>query len=472
MQSKNAQDSALFWRTCAGLACVLLATFVMNVSIFPLFDDLFTYARDVSVFVNSVVLIALGLIAKFRPQWIRYRVLNATALALLVAGGIALVASFATEASVLMTTAACALAAARAWVTVLVGLSVSRMEISKLVTCVALAFVASYAAKALLWFVPTIASIAAFLLLPIAVLALVASEALSILQETQCAEAPADVAITQPSTLLPLASQLFVCLFLFRVAFGFSLRFGEVGGVPLFDFFVIVPVGVVAIVLVATSGKYPSADTVTQASVLCVVGGFFAVAALGTRAHAASVTMLSAGNALFDIVAWVVLAAVAGRNRSAAVVMFSWGRGVSGVGTIVGASIGVWATDALGFNGPAMEIVAGIIILVFVGYALIGLKKFSFVDTIMGVTPVVQQEPVAISAEEEFNRKCDELAQRFALSPREREVFAMLARGRNREYIQEQLVVSRNTVKAHVKHVYAKLGIHTHQELLDLVEGA
>ncbi len=47
----------------------------------------------------------------------------------------------------------------------------------------------------------------------------------------------------------------------------------------------------------------------------------------------------------------------------------------------------------------------------------------------------------------------------------------MLARGRDRAYIEEALVVSRNTVKAHVKHVYAKLGIHSHQELIDLVEG-
>ena len=46
----------------------------------------------------------------------------------------------------------------------------------------------------------------------------------------------------------------------------------------------------------------------------------------------------------------------------------------------------------------------------------------------------------------------------------------MLARGRDSFYIQEQLTVSRNTVKAHVKHIYAKLDIHTHQELLDIVE--
>ena len=46
----------------------------------------------------------------------------------------------------------------------------------------------------------------------------------------------------------------------------------------------------------------------------------------------------------------------------------------------------------------------------------------------------------------------------------------MLARGRDRAYIQEQLVVSRNTVKAHVKHIYAKFDIHSHQDLIDLVE--
>ena len=45
-----------------------------------------------------------------------------------------------------------------------------------------------------------------------------------------------------------------------------------------------------------------------------------------------------------------------------------------------------------------------------------------------------------------------------------------LACGRDRAFIQERLVVSRNTVKAHVKHVYAKLGIHSHQELIALVE--
>ena len=49
-------------------------------------------------------------------------------------------------------------------------------------------------------------------------------------------------------------------------------------------------------------------------------------------------------------------------------------------------------------------------------------------------------------------------------------MFALLAQGRNGAYIQRQLGVSYNTIKTHVAHIYAKLGVHAHQELIDLVE--
>lgn len=47
---------------------------------------------------------------------------------------------------------------------------------------------------------------------------------------------------------------------------------------------------------------------------------------------------------------------------------------------------------------------------------------------------------------------------------------ALLARGRNRKHISEELVVSEETVKSHASSLYHKLGVHTQQELLDLVE--
>ena len=60
------------------------------------------------------------------------------------------------------------------------------------------------------------------------------------------------------------------------------------------------------------------------------------------------------------------------------------------------------------------------------------------------------------------------LSDEFGLTAREREVFVLLAHGRNGRYIMDHLVISRNTAKSHIKHIYFKLGVHSHQELIDL----
>ena len=64
---------------------------------------------------------------------------------------------------------------------------------------------------------------------------------------------------------------------------------------------------------------------------------------------------------------------------------------------------------------------------------------------------------------------CLEIARRYRLSPRETEVFTLLAQGRTRSFIQEELVLSDGTVKTHVTHIYAKLGVHDRQEMMDLI---
>lgn len=456
-----------FWRVCAALAFVLLTTSLMNAVVFPRFDAVFTYARDLSVLANSLALVAIGLVAAVRPSLMRVRAFNLAALACLGVGAVLLVPSLYAQSAVGVTVAASLAAIGRSWVVVVVGMAASRFDLRRIGVCVALAFVAFYLMTAVVWIVPVFVGTLLFLVLPFVSLGLAWAQARPVLEAGEGGQAPLDLSVTQPASFLPFGSQLFVCLFLFRVAFGYSLRFGEVGGVPLSDFLVVVPVAVVALGTVASRKAFP-ADVLTQVSVLFVVAGFFAGTMLTEVAPLASVTLLSAGNTLFDMVAWVTLVAVAARNARGAVAAFAWGRGLTGLGTIVGAGLGVVANGLVGGNVLGIELISGSLILVFVGYALIGLRTFSFAATIEGVEPAV--ESAAKSPEQEFEERCRAVAERFGLSPRELEVFMMLARGRDRAYIQERLVVSRNTVKAHVKHVYAKLDIHTHQELIDLVE--
>lgn len=69
-----------------------------------------------------------------------------------------------------------------------------------------------------------------------------------------------------------------------------------------------------------------------------------------------------------------------------------------------------------------------------------------------------------------FEVRCVAIVERYGLSKREAEVLSMLARGRDVPYIAEELVVSKNTVRSHTKNIFVKTGVHSRQELIDLVE--
>lgn len=69
-----------------------------------------------------------------------------------------------------------------------------------------------------------------------------------------------------------------------------------------------------------------------------------------------------------------------------------------------------------------------------------------------------------------IGQRCEKLAQEYGLTRRECEILGLLVRGRSKAHIAEAFIISENTVRGHVKHIYAKLGIHNKQELLDLFE--
>lgn len=68
--------------------------------------------------------------------------------------------------------------------------------------------------------------------------------------------------------------------------------------------------------------------------------------------------------------------------------------------------------------------------------------------------------------------RIEAIAEQAELTKREREVLAMMARGRDLAYICEELCLSRNTVKGYQKSLYAKLGVHSKQEVIDLADQA
>lgn len=62
------------------------------------------------------------------------------------------------------------------------------------------------------------------------------------------------------------------------------------------------------------------------------------------------------------------------------------------------------------------------------------------------------------------------VAERHALTPREREVLLYLSRGYSRPYIEKKLFISKGTAKTHIFRIFQKLGVTSQDELIELVE--
>ena len=78
------------------------------------------------------------------------------------------------------------------------------------------------------------------------------------------------------------------------------------------------------------------------------------------------------------------------------------------------------------------------------------------------------QDASAPSEEEasSFEKRCDDLAQKFGLSPREREIIAFLGRGHTSAYVAKSLIISESTVYTHTRNIYRKLGMSSKEEII------
>ena len=472
----------------------------MNGSLFPQFDAIFMFARDISVTFSAATLLGLGFAAYRAPRLLRERAIVGTAVACLLGGGALLALGLELAiANSRSSRGRASLPSAGRWP------RCRRRFISRASKCTRRPRSSRWPtpfswrrapASSLL---PPWVGTALFLIFPLAAIALTARGARLYFDMAHDRPAPSDIAVTRPASFLAPFSALFVCLFLFQVAFGFALRFGEVDGVPRASILSALPLACVALYVTLSRRRFP-ADGLVQLSALAVMAGFLLATQplLIADGGAADVALLNAGNGLFAMAAQMALIMIAARNPLGAITTVAWGTGVSASGSLTGAAAGMLANAAAESVPTLQAAIPAALLLIFAAYVTIGLKRFTFAGAIDGIDPVpvgmpastkngtgagegagtgadagagAIPMPAARTTDETFATRCATIASEFSLTPREAEVFAMLARGRDRAYIEEALVVSRNTVKAHVKHIYAKLDIHSHQELLDLVEG-
>lgn len=71
---------------------------------------------------------------------------------------------------------------------------------------------------------------------------------------------------------------------------------------------------------------------------------------------------------------------------------------------------------------------------------------------------------------EELVWRCATVSRQYGLSHREEEILELLAQGMSGARIEQELFISKNTVKTHVHHIYEKLGVHSRDEARLIVE--
>ncbi len=134
-----------------------------------------------------------------------------------------------------------------------------------------------------------------------------------------------------------------------------------------------------------------------------------------------------------------------------------------------GAIVSIALYQLRAFDIP-VTLVAALLVLYVLSMAYAGMQRRSRKDsdTEEGVDKTVYES----QPDDPVDARCIIVSEQFDLSPRETDVLVAFAHGRNVAYVARQLCLSENTIRSHSKSLYTKLGIHSKQELLDLVESA
>lgn len=130
--------------------------------------------------------------------------------------------------------------------------------------------------------------------------------------------------------------------------------------------------------------------------------------------------------------------------------------------------------DGWVMSTDASSIGAAPLVIVMVLVATVVVLRECRLSSSWGVE-LTQEQPAtersrAVEERAALMRACSTMATSYGLSQREEEVLLLLAQHKSAGDIGTELCVAHGTAKAHIRHVYQKLDVHTREELFDLVE--
>ena len=238
-------------------------------------------------------------------------------------------------------------------------------------------------------------------------------------------------------------------------------------------FLAILAVGVLFIALVLALGKRFNTMMVYRLSLPLMVAGFVILTLFMDRFTVLSIFVITVGYEFFDVLFWAMLVGVVRTGGRRPVTTFGWGVACTYVGMAFGTMISRATADSLLSGELDISAFSMVSILALVLLVVLVLPEGTLSKLGGGSRSGGARGAGSVRAGEGDGGlavRCEAVARRFDLTPRERDVFVLIARGRTLGVISRELNIAEGTARTHMGHIYAKLGVRRQQELIDLVE--
>ncbi|MDO5042482.1 MAG: LuxR C-terminal-related transcriptional regulator [Slackia sp.] len=466
------------WIRCFILMTMaLLEVSLLNQSVYPCFMGVFPLAREVATVGSIAGTIVIPVVFSKGGKGIVASRCFACALLAFAGGGAAAFVACTLDSAALLCAGSFVMNMGRSFTTVAATVSMVRLDGVRTALCVACSLLGSYFFGFVFQAFPNGAGLLVFSFIPFAIAALSYRMLLPLIGRIASVASLDGIALVEPRSFLPRGHVLFASFFVFRLAYGCALTFNVGEGVPVFPLMPLVPLAVLALWTALKRGAGP-ADMLYLLAALSVFAGLLCMLVPRLSVTTLVYTFLFTGSDCFTILMYYVIAALGRRNVLQSFSVVAWGQCASASGTLAGTVVGHGISGALALDIDIAAIVVAFVALLFFAFNMTALRSFGFEETIQSIEAV---SDVALGegfenddADRRFSdivdKGCEEAVRRCGLTGREADVLALLARGRNVPFIEEELVISRNTIRTHVKHIYQKTEVHSQQELIDFVE--
>ena len=239
-----------------------------------------------------------------------------------------------------------------------------------------------------------------------------------------------------------------ICGFVIELDIHNNLQYAQTDLTGLFG--IIAAVAMLAVLLVAKPRK-ANIDYITPITALCLVTILLYRSLNVADGHVAG-SLMTAFLISFYVLLWLMFISEANERKLPAFFLLGLALGVARLSVALG-------------RFAAQTLLEATLALMFCSYLRYASKRDAAGDA--GAPEEAAGAPLAhLSAGDALVQ----MKSTYELTNREFEVIEEFAAGRSARAIAERFTLSEHTVKTHLRHAYAKMDVHSRQELLDLIE--